>query len=343
MNVEETLVDELLVVASATDVPPPPAVPDLVRTADHDRRRSLTFRIGGTALVAAAVVGAVVLGTRIGGPDAAPSPAKPSPSYYAPGVPYLYKQRLYVDHEEQPGSWFEVHSAGRFTVALGIDESAVILRDGDPVETVEPRVYVVRLSRDGTKAAWISATEPDAGLLVVRDLVRSRDLGRLPLVLKHEKDGGLGYSLLVKNDGEAFYDINDVHWKWTPGGTPTHTEQQPNDWSSYGTSSDFDVDTSVRLSPDHLWGAWLTDRHGQVVHASGDADPVQGAVTVQKPNDPGSRFTIALPDGADGGFVSWDSPTTVLVQVPDAPGGEDVLACDITTRKCVIPKHDMSP
>ncbi|HET6167106.1 MAG TPA: hypothetical protein VFE07_09785 [Marmoricola sp.] len=343
MNVEQTLIDEFRVLADGTEVPPPPDAADLVRTAERDRRRSSTVRLGGTALVAAAVVAAIVLGSQVGKPDAAPRPAHPSPSFDAPGVPYLYKQRLYVDHEPRPGSWFEVRSAGRFTVALGTDGTAVILRDGELVQRIPGRLLVVRLSRDGSKAAWIEKTGSRSGMLVVRDVVRSREIGRLPLDMTPRKHGGLEFSLTVTDAGVAFYDINGVEWRWRPRhGAPTRTDREPNDWTSYADPADFDVDvhTSIRWSPDHLWGAWLTDRHGQVVEPGQHDSPVQDGITVQKPNDPGSRFTIALPDGADGSFVSWDSPTVIWVQVRD---GGDMFACDITTKECHVAKRDLSP
>jgi hypothetical protein len=339
MNVEQILTDELRIVAAGTPSPPPPDLSDLVGSAGRARRRSLTVRVGGAILVAAAVVAAIVLGTQLGRPNASPQPAEPTPSYYAPGVPYWYDGGLYIGHRRQPGSWGEVHSAGQFTVALGADQTAVILRDGVQVDKLEGPVDAVRLSPDGTKAAWIASTGSDAGVLVVRDLVLSRDLGRLPLVLKPKNDvEGLGFSLVVEDNSVTFYSINGVPWKWTPGrGTPAHTRQQPNDTTIAGFAdpADFDVDMPVRLSPDHLWGGWLTDRHGQVVTVTGDTAPVRDGVTVQKPKDPGSRFTIALPAGANGVSMSWDSPTTMIVQVPiGTSSAADVLECDIVTRTC---------
>jgi len=345
MNVEQILTDELRIVADGTPAPPPPDLADLVGSAGRARRRSLTVRVGGTILVAAAVVAAIVLGAQIGRPNAAPQPSEPTPSYYAPGVPYWYDNGLYIGHRRQPGSWREVHSAGQFTVALGADQTAVVLRDGVQVDRLEGPVDVVRLSPDGTKAAWIASTGSDAGVLVVRDLVLARDLGRLPLVLKPKNDEeGLALSLVVKDDGVAFYAVNDVSRKWSPGqGASAQTRQQPNDTTipAFADPADFDVDIPVRLSPDHLWGGWLTDRHGHVVAATGDADPVRDGVTVQKPEDPGSRFTIALPAGGNGQYMSWDSPTTMIVQVATGTSSAaDVLECDIVTRAC---KHGGTP
>jgi hypothetical protein len=327
MNVEQTLTDELQTVASTVAAPPPPAVTALVRRAERQRTRARVTRSGGTVLVAAAVVAAVVIGSQIGRPTTAPPPANPSPSYYAAGVPYIDEGTLYIGHKPQPGTWIFAESVGAFTAAQRADQSTVILRDGVEVERIDGLVYVLRLSPDGTKAAWIVATGPDAGVLVVRDLVDARELGRLPLVLHPNGDEGLGFSLTVTAKGKVFYDLNDTSWSWTPGGgAPTKTEQPGNDPGPAGFASPTDfagIDASVRLSPDHLWGAWLTTGSRRQVN-------------VQKPGDSGSRFTIALPDGIRGGPVQWESPTVALVFAEQATedGRQRIVACDIVTRKC---------
>jgi hypothetical protein len=330
MNVEQQLTDELHLVADTLTAPPPPTVAALAREAEGTRTRSRVRWATTTLLAAAAVITAIVIGSQIGDPDAAPPPTHPSPSYYAAGVPYVHKGTLYVDHKAQPGSWFSAESAGEYTAAIASDRTAEILYDGKQVLRIDGPVLVVGLSPDGTKAAWIASTGPDSGELVVRDLPSERELGTVPVVLHPKGDQGVGTSLEVSNAGQALYELNDTSWSWLPGSRPTRAEQVDRaDPNPEGFTS---IKTWVRLSPDHLWGAWLTDRDGQVVPGSdAEESPVRDGLTVQKPGLPDSRFTIPLPAGTRASFLSWVSPTEVWVFTEKAgtPG-----LCDIVTRHC---------
>lgn len=328
MNLEQTLTDELRSIAATTQAPPPPALGDLVRGATRARRRAVASRLGAVGLVAAAVVAAIVLGSQIGRPNATPSPAKPTPSYYAPGVPYVYAGKLYVGHEATSGNWYAAQSGGHFTVAQATDTSAAILRDGVRVEKIPGPVYAIGLSADGTKAAWIQGTDTEGGVLVVRDLPGSRDLGRLPLRLPPTARV-VNLPLAIADDGTAYYQVAGS-WKWNPAaGTPVHVGHESVASPENPAPGFAGIGAFVRLSPDHLWGAWVTDRRG---HEIRDLDVGKAvAVTVQRPNDPGSRFSIPLPPGVqlDATVAYWQSPT--VVTMPVSPGH---VQCDIVARRC---------
>jgi hypothetical protein len=327
MNVEQTLTDELRVVADL-QAPPPPSVAEVSRMADHERGRARRTRLAVAGLVAAAVVAAVVVGTQVGHPSSAPQPMEPSPSYYADGVPYYDHGGLYIDHQRQPGEWFSVESAGEYSVAVAADQTAEILHDGKQVMQIDGFVHQAALSFDGTKAAWIAADGQDKGVLVVRDLVASRDLGRLPLVLKPKGDQGIGLSLGIRNDGTAYYQVNDQQWRWQPGaGAPVRARQMPNTVQTHPAGFD-GVAAPVRLSPDHLWGAWVTDPDGPEL---ADTEGKALGVTVQKPGDPGSRFTMPRPTGLDlPPIVFWDTPTELTF------AGPENLRCNIADRGCRV-------
>lgn len=333
MNIEQTLTGELRAVTEF-QAPPPPSVADVSRMADRERGRARRTGLAVTAAVAAAIVAAIVIGTHAGRPNAAPQPVHPSLSYYAEGVPYYDHGSLYIAHQRQPGAWLFVESAGDYTVALAADQTAEILKHGEQVMQVDAAlVYGVRLSPNGTKAAWIASTGPDAGVLVVRDLVASRELGRLPLTLRPKNNGeGLGFSLLVRNSGRVYYSVNDPSWSWTPGGGSPTRADPPNDSGLFGfpRAADFaGVNASVRLSPDHLWGAWITDPEGHEFDGDPTGKPL--GVTVQKPGDPGSRFTMPLPTGLDlPPFVFWDTPTEITF------AGPENLRCNIADRGCLV-------
>jgi hypothetical protein len=327
MTLEQTLVEELQVVADVR-APLPPAVADLVRIAERERSRTLRLRVVATGLVAAAVVAAIVLGSQVGRPESAPQPVKPSPSYYAPGVPYLYKDRLYIDHKPQLGAWMQVESAGDHTLAVTADQVGVIYRNGVQVGQTEGVVYASSLSRGGTMAAWIALTGKDSGELVVRDLDGARDLLRLPVDLQPHGEQGVETSLLVKDDATTIYEINGRQWTWRPdGGDPVRSHRQPNAIDTHPPGFD-GVGQPIRLSPDHLWGAWITGPDG------GPAADVEGAaiaITVQKPGRPESRFTMPVPREVEAAPIpSWDSPTVVLLN------GPKTARCDIMTRTCRV-------
>jgi hypothetical protein len=329
MSIETTVVEELHTLARRVQPPAPPAVAMLVRRAEQARARRRLRGAGAVALVAAAVLVAVVIGRQVGKPDAAPQPAHPSPSYYADGVPYLDHGGLYVDHVRQPGSWYTVESYGDFTIALATDQTAEILRDGQPIMHIDEVVQAVRLSFDGTKAAWITSdTNAATGAVVVRDLARSRDLGRLSIRLRLEGDTGVGVSLAVTNDGTAYYDVSGRKSRWKPGdGQPTATTYEPNGFPQHPPGFD-GVEVPVRLSPDHLWGAWITDPEG---HQLADTDGKPLGVTVQKPGDSSSRFTMPVPTDLDLAPVTfWTTPTQITF-----PGPENVQ-CDIVDRRCRV-------
>jgi len=320
MNVEQTLTDELQVV-TGFQTPPPPSIADLGRMARHEHGHARRKQLGGLALVAAAAAAAVVIGIQGGRPNAAPSPVHPSPSYYAPGVPYWQAGHLYIDHERQLGDWSYAMTFGEYTLAVASDQTGEILRDGVQVLRIDGPILTSSLSDDGTKAVWVIAKGKQNGVLVARDLVGGREIGRLPLALPAHGNQGPDVSAWIDRSSVVHYRVDDQGWSWEPGHDPAPEEYVDQELPP---STGFDeADGRATLSPDHLWGAWLTDQDGHLT----DTGPYDG-VTVQKPGDPESRFTIPLPGPTDSGFLLWTSPTRL------AYGGYGYAACDIAERWC---------
>lgn len=331
MNVEQILTDELRSVAASVEAPLPP-IAGLVRDAEHARTRTLRTRLAGTVLVAAAVVGAIVIGTQVGRPSTAPLPTNPSPSYYAPGVPYVLDGVLYVDHEPQPGSWAQAETVGEYTVALRHTDSlptAVVMRDGEELFTVPNLITSPVISRNGKLVATIELPGAEPGgprFLVLRDLAGGSSLGRLELPPPVGRDAAEASLATVDADGTVHYGFDDdAWWSWKPGGNPTPAEE-PSGETVVNPPGFAGVDAWVLLSPDHLWGAWLTDGLGNPL--SPDLSPE--GVTLQKPGAPESRFTIPFTDTTElEPFLSWESPTElVVIGVPSD------VRCDIVTRRC---------
>lgn len=332
MNVEQILTEELRSVAASVEAPLPP-IAGLVRDAEHARTRTLRTRLAGTVLVAAAVVGAIVIGTQVGRPSTAPPPTNPSPSpsYYASGVPYVLGGVLYIDHEPQPGQWSHAVTVGEYTTAFPRDDdpltdTAVILRNGVEVDTVSDVFHGPEFSPGATKMAWFTATRY-TGELVVRDLADFRDLGQLPVELG--SPGGAQPQLRVEDDGTVFYNTHyptdDLNWSWKPGGAQVKVATSPREDGIPNPAGFQGIRATVRLSPDHLWGAWLTDRDGGTLAA--DEDP--GGLTVQKPGEPDSRFTIPVAGvTGPGSMALWDSPTRLTIL------GDSEVSCDVAERWC---------
>lgn len=252
------------------------------------------------------------------------SPHHATPSYYASGVPYVYKSKLYIDHSAQPGTWIEAETGGEYTAATKPGKkyaTMVILRDGSPVATVADLVSGPKFSPDGTKLAWVTLAAHDAGTLVVRDLTRFRDLGQLPILVRPHGAEGISVGLTIQNDGTVHYELHHKSWSWKPAGKPIRSKSP--DSSVQNPLGFGEVEASVRLSPDHLWGVWVSRTSNRL--------------DVQKPADPGSRFSIALPGGTGReGLVQWESPTLALVfTLKPAKGGQQrIIACDVVARTC---------
>jgi hypothetical protein len=231
MNVEQTLTDELAIVAAAADAPPPPPVDALVHAAERTRIRTSAKRIAATGLVAAAVVGAIVIGTHIGRPTTA-RPNGPAdnptslPTGSAPAVPYILGETLYVDGKAQPGTWIGVRTAGGNTLALqsagagSTNTKGVLFRSGAMVETL-PTGAEAMLSPHGTKLAWFEVSDSTADL-VVRDLTTDQEMGRLPLdpdTITGDSEATV-HMTAIDEHGTAHWGGVLVSRSWKPGSAP---------------------------------------------------------------------------------------------------------------------------
>ena len=346
MNLEQTLSQELSVVAAAIDAPPPPAVGALVRKAERTRTRTSAKRLAATGTVAAAVVGALVLGHQLGRTTSAPpTPTNPShnptslPTGAAPRVPYILGETLYVDGKPQPGMWIGVQTAGGNTLALqsggpgSETTTAVLFRSGAMLERL-PADAEPMMSRDGTKLAMIEVS-PGKADLVVRDLTDDRELGRLPLdpaTVRSDSEATV-HLTAVDDDGTVHWGGVLVNRAWKPGGTPVDVAENASTPPVKGFPRGA---VDVRLSPDGRLGAWLTDRDGR---SDPRADPTYlDAVTVQVPNQPGTRFTLALPEKTDLRGISWETTTDVLLTVFEDQQGtrEHLVRCSVKERECEV-------
>lgn len=259
-------------------------------------------------------------------------------AYYAPGVPYVDDhQRLYIGHVVQPGSWQWISSdtAGRYTFVVrygaAVHGTLVILRDSKQIETVPDTISGPSFSPDESKVAWVTLAPHDAGTLEIRDVSTLRVLGQLPIVVRPQGTQGISVGLQTDNDGTVHYSSDGQQWwSWRPGRTPLRTPQ-PDSPTMHSPPGFPGVKALVRLSPDHLWAAWLADDGSRMYF--------------QKPGDPSSRFTIAFPVRVGtGGLLGWDSPSVVGVIDPSSTDGTPRREhCDIMKRACFDGPYEAAP
>jgi hypothetical protein len=358
MNVEQTLTAELETVAHSVDAPPPPVAATLVRAAEQTRTRTRLRGAAVTLAAAAAVVGAVVAGGQLGGPDSAPSPTHPTPTHAdgqlptgpPPRLPYVLQQRLYIDGKAQPGLWSWAATAGRTAIAVPDETGGQVALFHDGVEVARlPRTVdtqSLRLSPLGTKVAW-TEHDNDSAHLVVRDMETARELGRLAVdraTFVQDGDENEGWENLqgVADDGTVTYGGVLVVHTWKPGTAPVDHDptsylQRP---QGYPNRANLVIE-----SPDGAWGMWQTDRNGRSNPPVGeDGGLLFDGVTVQRPGEPGSRFTFAMPKGTtDVRNVLWESTTDLLVLVVgDVLDGlpQEFVRCNVVDRTC---EHASTP
>jgi hypothetical protein len=361
MNVEQTLTDELRVVADTVAAPPPPAVAALVHEADRARTRSRVRWAATTVLAAAAVVAAIVIGSQVGRPNASPSPLpQPTelptslPTGAPPAIAFVKNDRLYVDDRVQPGSWVSVVNRGRTAIgylddANDLTGTMVLFRDGSEVVRVpHASVQGTVVSPSGVKVAWVER-DGSAWYLVVYDLGIRDEQGRLPV--DAHAVGHVGQETEAWESLTTVDDTGEVTWGgvlkrhlWTPGSAPKDTAPEV----PRGTGSTaYPVDEGlVTVSPDGAWGAWTTDHTGEFEQGSTDIpDQYKVEVTVQKPGRPASAIHFQLPRNSNASGIDWETDTAFLVTVFEDPTGISwhYVRCLVATGKCEVAPTPSTP
>jgi len=349
MSVEDLLTDELRTVAGGVQAPPPPAPSHLVQRARRERSRRRRRTLAGAGLVAATVVAAVALGVHAGHPDAAPGPTHPTgtpsglPTGDAPLVPYVVFERLYVNDEPVPGTWWDVQTVQGHTVATrGVPPigKPVLFDNQDqprPTHLLDHAIGTARLSVDGTKLAWIETTGSSAHV-VVRDLPTGETLGRLTVDPNRVfiEDGTQDHILWLGDDGTVVYGGSSSVRTWRPGSPATPSDVGLQQVKGYP------VDYSeISFSPDGNWAAWRSDRRGRTT----DRKDFYDGVTFESPRNPDTRFTIALPAGTNVHSVTWESATDVLLRYQEQPGAAALrfMRCSVEDKHCELAPTQADP
>lgn len=354
MNIEQTLTDELRVVATAVQPPPPPDVAVLVRQAVRSRGRTRVRWATTTVLAAAAVIAAIVLGNQIGRPDAAPSPTKPTPTRKADALPvgsplrtYVdqVNGRLYIDGTTEPGAWNDASTVDGLTLAFGRtttrsgDAEVGVFRDGQRVGTLQHvSDHLVETSPDTRAVAWVEEHDT-TGVIVVAQVGDEgvHELGRLsvPALILGGDDESDENLISVADDGTVTYGGILSGHSWLPGSTPRVA-----DVSSYLYGPQGYPPRADDVRPNHYgtWGAWLTDQRDP---GAGGGYASWGAVAFQQPGHPETKVKVTLPaNDNDVRDLYWESDTDLILATSygdsSADAVKDYVRCSVTDATCEV-------
>lgn len=343
MNIEQTLADELAVVARTVDAPPAPAVADLVRRAESVRVRT-RVRVAGTILAAAAAVLAVILtGVQVGRPNSSPSPAPQptkTPTTFKVGDPLKTyvdptTATLYLDGVAERGHWTSATTTGDLTTAtVGSDQSTVAVFLGTSrVGTLRHVAQGgVKVSPDSRRIAWV---EQDQAEIVAAEVSPAgvHELGRRHVeALLHDMDSETRETLLaVDDDGTVTYGGVVAGHSWTPGSEPRDADISAYLYSPAGFPGQVD---DIRLNHEGTWGAWMTGENDPGT----DGSLTFRAVTVQHRDQPGTRATLTMPKGlAALSNLYWESETDVILTIgEDGEQPSEYVRCDVVRKSCEL-------
>ncbi len=320
VDVEETLGRELSEVADRLEIPPMPPLP---------QESPRVQRHWQPMLVAAAVVliiaGAVaVVATTRGDQRLEPAPPSPSPSRTesatrlpttAPTVPYVLDQRLYVDGEQVPGTWWSVRSGDAGWLALRADNTWWWGRGAEANEIPGPHDVPPVISPNGRYVAEVR-TENGEGMLTGFDTAAGGEpLGSVPVDLGDSQDGSVVSIRAVTNDGKVIAQGTNTSLLWLPlaGNATVDLSATAPGQQILGSTSD---------------GLVVTDGAGGVIDGAGgepylaqvsDAGELTAIGAIPAHDDvlfsPGAGWLVWTAPGTTGGEVT--SVQTLEVQTVD--------------------------
>jgi hypothetical protein len=379
VDVEETLGRELYEVADSLQIPPMPQLQGPARVK----------RNWQPMLVAAAVVliiaGAVaVVATSRGDQKLEPAPPPPSPSPsrtepttrlsdVRPALPFVLDQRLYVDGEQVPGTWWSVRSGANGWLALRTDNTWWWGRGAEPNEIAGAHDVPPVISPNGEYIAEVR-TENGEGVLTGFDTTAGGGpLGSVPIDLGDRQDGSAVSIRAVTNDGKVIAQGTNTSLLWLPlaGDVTVDLSETAPGQQILGSAADGLVVTDgaggvidgaggepylaeiseageltpisaipahddVLVSPGAEWLVWTEPgtMGGEVTSVSMlEVQTVDGT----------QRATLSAPDGWGFRVRSWmweGEDHVVSPVVRDGEGGERMARCSVQPARCVLIRTD---
>ncbi len=366
-GLEETLVRELHQVADATLVPPMPALPV------QDEQRPHQGRHWQPLVAAAAVV--LLVGTLawvFDGRGETPTPSAPPARTIpvsAPLVPYVVDQRLHVDGQQAPGSWWFVESAGDSWLGQRTDGSWWWGAAGlDPVEIDAELDQPPVLSPDGRFIALIDLSSGNAVLTGFETVPDGQGFGPAPIDLSGANASESLRVRAVTSEGDVIVQGRRTSLMWRAGSQDRQTvvdlsESAPSQQVVAATTAGLIVVDGMDSDPQTI--------EPRLVEISGEGRlqetgtlPTYDAIDI---NRAGTRLvrspsgtlggevtatatlraqtigeldeiTLTAPDGwgFSSGTWSWENDTTVLSVLLPLRGTRSprLVRCEVTLARC---------
>ncbi|MEJ7773379.1 MAG: hypothetical protein WKF72_01115 [Nocardioidaceae bacterium] len=380
VDIEETLGRELREVADGLHIPVMPPLPqDPPRTQRH--RQPLLVAAAIVLIVAGAVA---VVATPRGGQELGPAPpspsrteSEPSPSRTepvvtipttAPTVPYVLEQRLYVDGEQVPGTWWSVQVGDAGWLAQRTDNTWWWGRGPEPNEITGWHDVPPVISPNGRYVAHAGIDNGEGVLTGFDTRPGGEGLGSVPIDLGDPQDGSTVFIRAVTNDGKVIAQGTNTRLLWLPlagngtvdltvtaprqlilgstaagliandeaGGTePVDGEPylaQISDNGELTRISAIPAHDDLMVSPGAGWLAWTPagTTGGEVTSI-----PALEAQTV----DGTQQVTLTAPAGWGFRVRAWmweDDNHLISPVIRDGDGGERMARCSAQSARCVL-------
>jgi hypothetical protein len=378
VDVEETLGREFHEVADSLQIPPMPPLPEEAPRVQRHWQPMLV-----AAAVVLIIAGAVaVVGTNRGGQKLEPAPPSPSPSRTEsatrlpttpPTVPYVLDQRLYVDGEPVPGTWWSVRGGDAGWLALRTDNTWWWGTGAEPNEIPGLHDVPPVISPDGRYVAEVRIENGEGTLTGFDTTAGGERLGSVPIDLGDRQDGSMVSIRAVTDDGKVIAQGTNTSLLWLPlaGGTTVDLSVRAPGQQILGSSSDglvvndgadgvtdgtagepylaqisdageltrigaIPTHDDVLLSPGGGWLVWTPPgtTGGEVTTLSTlEVRPVDGS----------DRSTLTAPEGWGFRVRSWaweDEEHVVSPVVRDGGDGERMARCSVQPARCVLIRSD---
>lgn len=371
VDVEETLSRELREVADGLQVPPMPLVP---REAPRDRRHWQPLLVAAAVLLVIAG-GVVALQNVRGGQKLEPAPPSPSPSRTVsdvripttpPTVPFVLDQRLYVEGERVPGTWWSVQAGAQGWVALRTDntwwwgsgpEAQKIESPLDLPPVISPNGRYVAMVTDDNGQGVVTGFSTEPG---------GEGMGGVPVYPADAAAGDPVRVRAVTDDGRVIVQGSGTAFLWLPlvdnstvdlsstapglqvlAGTPAGLVvadgdggqaylAQVSDAGRFSRVGDLPAHSELLVSPGKQWLAWTPEgsEGGEVTSVPAlEAQTLAGTDHVTLTPPEGWAFRVQ-----DWAWEDDDYLVAPVVGTSGADARERMARCSGQTGRCVLIK-----
>ncbi|HYJ69269.1 MAG TPA: hypothetical protein VEX15_16585 [Nocardioidaceae bacterium] len=354
MPVEEILSRELREVADGLPVP---ALPPLPQEPPDTRRHWPPLLVAAAVVLIVAGAVAVALSRDDAPPAPTPDPVETptvvrSLTPEAPTVPYVFDDKLYVDGEQVPGSWWEVSYAGDAWVAERNDLTMQWGTDAEPHDFPGELILQPHLSPDGTLLAV--STTADGGQVLLIDTQSGETVNALPTDADGSRGGNDIGVVAVTDDAKVFLDSDAAQLTWLAADGDETVELAPGQFPLEATPAGLIVLDSTRDDAAYLADVADSGEINRlrplpgfeiVINPSGTWLAYGGSwggesqtipeITAQ-PVDAGRQLKLQPPDKRTLVPMTWEDDDLLLAALYDDGDPTGLARCSIRDERCVV-------